>query len=187
MPNLKTSSLVLNPRIYTGSVTPPALLEDQGRFRNNGTYTNITQTRLPSGLWALTLNGTTSKVTFAVSTCKVQTFTGWINSTTASRSIVDFDSGTHSIELDATPNVTATGWASPTIYVNGVLSATGALNVWKMITVTTATPFTMSALVLGQEVSWYGGVLALPKLYNRVLSATEIYKTFQAERRFFNA
>lgn len=62
---MKTRGSVLEARRYAGSVTPPAALEDVSRFGNDGVFTNITQVRLPSGLWVTEFNGTTSLITVA--------------------------------------------------------------------------------------------------------------------------
>ena len=60
---MKTRGLVLDPRRYRTSVTPPASLEDTSRFGNNGVHYDITWVRLaPSGLWVREFDGITSLV-----------------------------------------------------------------------------------------------------------------------------
>lgn len=59
----KSTGLVLDERLYTGSATPPDSFADRSRWGNNGVHTAITWVRLPSGLWVRSFNGTTSIVT----------------------------------------------------------------------------------------------------------------------------
>ena len=59
----KYKGLVLDPRVYRGETTPPAVVfEDASRFGNNGTITGATWTQLPSGLWYLNFNGSNQDV-----------------------------------------------------------------------------------------------------------------------------
>lgn len=60
---MKTTGLVLKSRDYRTIVEPPAALEDESRFRNDGVFTNVTWVRLPSGLWVMEFNGSSSRVT----------------------------------------------------------------------------------------------------------------------------
>ena len=48
---MSTRGIVLDDRTYRGTVQPPASLEDQSRFKNDGVHTTITWERLPSDLW----------------------------------------------------------------------------------------------------------------------------------------
>lgn len=57
----KESGLVLLEKPYRGGVTPTSLV-DRSRFGNDGAWTNITATRLPSGLWVAGCNGISSEI-----------------------------------------------------------------------------------------------------------------------------
>ena len=164
----------------------PTRLTDKSRFENHGTYTSITDVQLTSGSWVASYDGIASKITVGDLAQNIQTFMCWIYADAISRAIVDFDSGTHSVEIDATPDVTATGWATPTIYVNGSsASATVAISTWYHIAVTTATPFDANAVVLGDEATFWDGYLSLSKILNYALSADQIYTIYQKERGYF--
>jgi len=62
---MKTRGLVLDSKRFRGgAVSPPLSLPDVSRFKNNGTFahgaggaTDPTWTRLPSGLWVVSLDG----------------------------------------------------------------------------------------------------------------------------------
>ncbi len=61
--NGKSTGLVLDVASQVGGPQPGTVtLLDKSRFKNNGTMTNVTWTRLPSGLWVMNFNGATSKV-----------------------------------------------------------------------------------------------------------------------------
>ena len=83
---MKTKGLVLDPEasrdIEPGIVT----LYDRSRFQNNGAMTDVTWVRLPSGLWVMGFNGTTSIVNCGVGASLANltpmTLIEWINPTT---------------------------------------------------------------------------------------------------------
>jgi len=158
---------------------------DASPYNNYGTIANGTWTRLSSGLWVQDFNGTSTKITMSSAINAIQSFVAWVYVDVKAKSIADFDAGTHSIETDATPDLTATGWAAPTFYVNGAASASMATGAWKHIGVTTATAFNGTAVILGDEASFFDGKMALVKIYNRALSATEISTMFNNERHLF--
>jgi len=58
-----STGLVLDEKPSIGM--EPTRLYDQSRYGNHGTYTNITNKQLPSGLWVRTFNGTSSLITIA--------------------------------------------------------------------------------------------------------------------------
>jgi hypothetical protein len=57
---MSVTNLVLNERVYTGIATPASAYEDNSRWHNNGTHSNVTWVRLPSGLFVRDFNGATS-------------------------------------------------------------------------------------------------------------------------------
>jgi hypothetical protein len=61
---MKTKGTVLEPRYYlVGALTPPLVLEDKSRFNNDGAFAGgMTWTQLPSGLWVLACNGSSSYI-----------------------------------------------------------------------------------------------------------------------------
>jgi len=49
-------------KFWGPGVSPPLSLPDVSRWGNNGVFTNVIWVRQPSGLWAMSFNGTTSLV-----------------------------------------------------------------------------------------------------------------------------
>ena len=182
----ESSGLVLCEKPSIGSVAPTKLT-DRSRFGNDGTWTAITAKQLPSGLWVSTYNGTTSKIAIGNIGQNIQTVCAWIYpDDITTRSIVDLDGGTHSIEMDGSGDITATGWTSPTFYTDAVAAAVAiTLSGWNFIAVTTATPFAGSSVTLGDEASFFDGDSGIWKIYNRALSAGEILQRFNQERHLF--
>jgi hypothetical protein len=91
---------------------------------------------------------------------------------------VDFDGGTHSVEV-ATGTLTATGFDTPTIYVDGSVSSTLAISGWHHVVVTTATGFIASALKIGKETTFFDGKIDDFKIFSRALSATEVSNLYR--------
>jgi hypothetical protein len=75
---------VLNMAPYRGTVSPSTVTwHDASRYHNDGTLTDVTWTRLPSGLWVAGLNGTTSFISVADSgglniTARPLTIVAWV-------------------------------------------------------------------------------------------------------------
>jgi len=216
-----TKGIVLSPRRYRTSVQPPAVLEDESRFGNNGAFVNTpTWTQLPSGLWYLTFVLADSDEVNCGNNVSLDSLTytlmGWLNSpdisvaddifykaapprylrmgTAASKFIIVADSALgqtfrySSVYLSNTwyfvtgtydPSVVS----APNIYINGILD--NGVSVGLQTTV--GSVINTGNLVFGHD---NGGNmnfrLALPRVYNYILTPAKIYSIFQAERRFFN-
>ncbi len=75
------------------------------------------------------------------------------------KDVVDFDGGTHYLKV-AAGTLSAEGFASPTIYVDGEAGTTITTGKWHVIEVRTATAFTVSALRLGYAGnSYFQGII----------------------------
>ena len=182
----KSTGLVLWDKPYTGSITPTSLV-DRSRFGNDGVWTSGTALQLPSGLWVVTYDGSATKIAIGDTGQNAQSVCAWIRpSDVTTRSIIDLDGGTHSIEIDGSGDITATGWASPIFYTAAVAAAVAqTVNVWNFIAVTTTTAFAADNVTLGNEASYFIGDAGLWKIYNRVLTPAQIRTIYNSERRFF--
>ena len=164
-------------------------LYDLSRYGNDGSHKGSGEpdaVQLPSGLWVWDFDGSDDIITIGNILSNVQSALLWIEpDDNTTRSIVDFDSGTHSLEMDGSGNLTATGWTAPTIYVNGVVAAAIVQSAWNYIAVTTATAFAASALILGQEASFYDGKIGMIILFNYALSAGQVMNHYEKAKHFF--
>lgn len=71
--------------------------------------------------------------------------------------------------------ISATGFSSPAIYVNGLPSTTLTTDVWQMVTVTTATGVSAGAIKFGLVGStYYSGQMDEVKIWNYALTSTQI-------------
>jgi len=172
---------------------PTTVVEDISRWKNDGSMTNGKPdlVRLASGLWVWSFNGSDAvidvgDVTGGGNTRAIKSALCWIypdDNTT--RSIMDLDGGTHSLELDGSGDLTATGWSTPTRYVNAAVANAVTVSVWSFIAVTTATAFDASDFDIGKEASYFDGYITIVRLYEEQLSASLIMQTFQKERHYF--
>ena len=106
------------------------------------------------------------------------------------RVIVDLDSvtagdilqlsATHSIEYGAA-TLTATGFSSPTIYVDGVAGSTITTNKAEVV-VTTATAFDADDFVIGYAGAYLEGSIEVVGLYSSTLSSAEVANLFSNSR-----
>lgn len=187
---MKVTDYGFTARLYRGDSTPPDALEDISRYSNDGSFKGAGEPdwiQMPSGLWVMSFDGSDDVITVGDCGIDTKTFLAWIypdDNTT--RSIIDLDSGTHSIEIDGSGDLTATGWAGPAIYVNAsTTSAAIPESAWSFIAVTTTTAIDSSSVQIGQEANFYDGYLWNPRLILVSLSADQVYSIFQSERGLF--
>ncbi len=103
----------------------------------------------------------------------IQTVAFWVYPNTTSGEFVDLN-GTAYINATA-GTISATGFASPTIYVNGAAGNTITAGSWQHIAVTTGTGINASAVNIGKRgTSYFNGTIDDVYILNRALSATEI-------------
>lgn len=112
----------------------------------------------------------------------IKTFSAWVYPTANTKSIVDFDGGTISAEITNANLITATGWTTPTTYVNGVAGKLITLNSWNFITITSATNVNANALILGKEVSYYTGSISDVAIYSSALTQDQVSQLYKAGR-----
>lgn len=86
----RNSGIVLNAKGYKQTSTPTSSLVDRSRYKNNGTFSNVSWVQLPSGVFVMQFNGTTSYVEIADSPSMRMTQGGtilaWIKANSAGES-----------------------------------------------------------------------------------------------------
>lgn len=158
-------------KYYLGSIT-----DSYNSVETNNNSTLLVKT---SKGYALSLNGSNTWVSYA-GTRNVKSVVIWLKANALSKDIIDFNGGTNSIEVGAS-NITATGFVSPIIYLDNIVTPTLTTNVWKCLIVTTNTSFSSTALKIGRETSYFNGNIACVKLYDTVLTQKQI----EAEQKEF--
>ncbi len=122
--------------------------------------------------------GSTAYTSIGTSVPNVQSVSFWVKPKTNAETLVDFDGGTHYISASA-GTITATGFSSSTIYVNGKSGNTLTANAWQHIEVTTATAFTASAITIGkQSTNYLNGFIDEFTLYDYARSSSQVKLDF---------
>lgn len=93
----------------------------------------------------------------------------WINPKSTTESLIDLDGGTHTVSI-ASGTITATGFDTPIIYVNGAVGSTVYADVPSFVVITTQTGFSVSDLDIGRISSSYydGYFIGSVRIYNVV-------------------
>lgn len=118
------------------------------------------------------LNGTSQSITYERPFVGVKTVKITVEATTTTEDIMDLDGGTHTVEVGA-GTITATGFSTPTIYVDGAATAT-LTTAKSTIIITTATAFDATALNIGKETTWLDGKVYRVELYSEAWTAEEV-------------
>jgi len=184
---MTVKDLVFEERRYTGSITPTRTY-DKSRHNNHGTWNTVTAFQIDSGLWVASLTGAaTSYIDVGNIGESIQSACLWLfPDNIISQSFMDLDGGTHSLETDGSGDVTATGWATPTFYVNAIAATRLVVSTWNFVVVTTATAFTASDFDIGREAAaYFDGYVALCKLFGHALTVEEIVDILEEEKPLF--
>jgi len=169
------------------------VIHDSSKNKNNGTLfvgTGGTQTATstcasstPAGPWyngrvgkrnaSLNFDGTDDYVNQPTSVSGVQSVSFWAYPISNSQSFLQLATGVSVSSSGGT--VSATGFTSPTIYVNGIANAKVKANAWNHLSVTTGTAITSNAIKLGLVGStYYSGQLDDVQIFNYALTAQQV-------------
>ena len=123
---------------------------------------------------ALSFDGSNDYVDRGTGPTVVNTVEFWVNPTTTTEYPLDLN-GTAYVWLNA-GTVTAQGFTSATIYVNGVVSSTVSAGVWNHVAVTTATSLNATDLDIGriEGVGNHEGKIDEVRIYNYARTASQI-------------
>ncbi|MDE1975233.1 MAG: LamG domain-containing protein, partial [Patescibacteria group bacterium] len=172
--------------VWTSSTTATTL--DKSGNNNTGTLNGMNQaTSVVIGKigQALKFDGSTSYVGVS-NTIATRSVSFWVKPTTSSASMINLTSGAYVTASAGT--ITATGFTSPTIYVNGSAGSTLTANVWNHIVVTDTANTSANAITIGKaNGSYTGGVIDDVRIYNRALSATEVKQLYDMGAGKFKA
>jgi hypothetical protein len=127
----------------------------------------------------LSFDGVNDQVTIGATGQTVRTVLFYANPGTTTQSFMQLQStGAVRIEISG-GTLSATGFTSPTLYVNGAASSTVAASSWQMISVTSATGVSASNVLLGrQNSSFYNGSMSGVKMFTTALSAGQIAELY---------
>ncbi len=163
-----------------------AYLKDVTTKLNHGTPTGTTTATGLIGN-SRSFNGTSDHISVGalVDGTAINSVDFWVYPTSTTTRFIDLDGGTHYIWVNA-GTVTATGFTSPTIYVDGAVSSTLVANKWQHVAVTTATSFSASNVTLGkQSTNYFSGKLDEVRISSIVRTAEEMAETNRAGRDIY--
>ena len=115
---------------------------------------------------SMIFNGTNSYIDIGNTGQTVKSISFWIKPATTTEDIIDLDGGTHTIEVSG-GTLTATGFSSPTIFVDGVEATALSAGVWQHVVISTAAGFSASNMDIGRvSASYFDGQLVDVRLYS---------------------
>jgi len=151
----------------------------------NGTLSGTSLTK-NTDQWGYNLPGTDEFIDVGDTSQNIKTVSFWIKPNSDTEEIMDLDAGTHTIEA-ASGTLTATGFSSPTIYVNGEVSSALVPYAWQLVTVTTATAIDTDNLDIGRiSTTYLTGDIARVKMSTSELTALQIKDLYQREFKKIN-
>jgi len=163
----------------TGTTTG-TYLYDETANNNDATTTGTT---VVDGIFgkARKFNGTSDYVTMLALTggTAVTSVDFWVYPQTTTEYFVDLNGSAYVWSNAGT--VTATGFTSPTIYVNGAVSSAIVAGQWQHVAITTGTGINASAPNIGKTPTnnYLEGNIDEIKISTRILSADEIAETYR--------
>lgn len=143
----------------------------------NGTITGATYKSGKYGK-ALNFNGGTDAVGSISSIAGIKTVSFWVYPSSTTANLIDLQTTPSTINVSASSGtISATGFTSPTYYINGVqtTSPTLTVNTWNHIEITTGTAITGSAVRFGRiSTTSLIGKLDAIRFYNYARSAAQV-------------
>jgi len=107
----------------------------------------------------------------------IKTVSFWTNNASTSDEYINLTSGAYITSSSGT--VSATGFTSPSIYVNGVLNGTLTASVWNHVVATSTTAINANQFEIGRGNSAYNNdKIDDTRVYNRDLSSAEISQLY---------
>ncbi|MBI2595347.1 DUF2341 domain-containing protein [Candidatus Daviesbacteria bacterium] len=152
---------------------------------NGTTLTNNGVTTYASGKFgnAGSFNGTTQYLNTATAINSIQTVSFWVNTPDTTNYFVNLINSSAYI-TSSSGTFTATGFTTPSIYVNGVLNGTLTASSWNLVTITTGTGINANAFAAGLTNDGSNHFLTNTskmdevRLYNRALSPAEVSQLY---------
>jgi hypothetical protein len=149
-----------------------------------GTSSTLTAGKLGQ---ALNLEGTDGYVPIGNAGTNIRTIAFWMKASTSTVSKEILRLNTARIDTNSSSQVTATGFTSPTIYVDGSPASAVVNTDWHHVVVTDTADVSAAALEIGRANSQYfGGKLDDVRIYNRALSASEVATLFKLGTTIIN-
>ncbi len=124
---------------------------------------------------SISFSGGTDEVSVS-SSITTNTIEFWTNPSTTTQNLIDLRTAATAANISVSSGtISATGFTSPIIYVNGVVSSTLAAGTWQHVSITTSSSITANAIKFGRIGSTsLTGSLDSIKIYNYVRTPAQI-------------
>lgn len=157
-------------------LSPNSIANDTSGNGKNGTLTNGPAKVIGKIGQAISFDGTDDYISVGNVGSGLQSVSFWIKADNTTKKILDLN-GSAYVEVSS-GTITATGWTSPTIYVDGVVSSTIDTN-WHHVVITTGTGINASAVDIGRvSTGYFPGTLDDVRFYSRAISASEASRLY---------
>jgi hypothetical protein len=157
---------------------------DRSGLGNSAYIVGMSTTTAPTGGkigQGFAFDGVNDFVDVPVSLGTVRTISFWVSSDTLTQKLINL-SGTANIEVSG-GTISTTGITSPTIYIDGVVSSALPNSKWHQVIITSSAGVSASAFEIGRiTASYFAGTMDDVRTWDRVLTASEIAKLYQASR-----
>jgi len=171
----------------TGTITIGAVgITGPGTCTTSGAWKNGASGKINA---SLSLDGSDDLVSVGSTIANINSLALWFKATNATTNIIQLGSSIYigSTAVGSSGAIVATGFSSPSIYINGVGTTIFSPNVWQHLTLTTDTTITADTIKLGQTPSGYfSGQIDDVRLFSYPLSATQIKTTINNGSLFFS-
>ncbi|PLX21395.1 hypothetical protein C0584_02680 [Candidatus Parcubacteria bacterium] len=139
---------------------------------NDGTVTGAVST-IGGVNNSLKFNGTNAYVDVGDINQNLKTISFWFKSNSTTENIIDLDNSGHTISISS-GTLSATGFVSPSIYVNGIESTSVSTD-WQYITITTDTAIDVNNLDIGRiNTSYFDGKIDDVRIYGYARTPAQI-------------
>ncbi|MEI6532231.1 MAG: DUF2341 domain-containing protein [Candidatus Roizmanbacteria bacterium] len=148
---------------------------------NSATLTNNGTITFSGGKFgkAPVMNGSSKYFNITSTISNVQSVAFWVYPTNTTNYYINLNGTTYI--TSTTGNLSATGFTSPTIYINGESNTTLTTNTWSHVVVTSTAPISGSTFEIGRANSLYLSNLSQideVRLYNRALAPSEVDRIY---------
>ena len=170
---------------FNGKDLINGFVKDRSENNKNGNVINIsTTTFYTAGKigQAFNFDGVDDYVDFGNVTTNLKTVSFWIKAGNINKKLITLNATTHSIEI-INGTITPNGFASPSIYINGVSGSVISADKWYHVVITTDTGVLSNLFYIGRVIpNYFLGSIDDVRVYNRVLSPTEIKQLYYQGR-----
>lgn len=164
--------------LKSGWMQSATVVSDKTPYANHGTANG---SPVVGSNYTTFVNTTSDYIDIGDTNQSIKSISFWLNPDTTTEDIIDLDGGTHKISV-STGTLSATGFDTPIIYVDGAVSSILATGSFQNVAITTATGFNASNFDIGKiAASYFDGDIKDVMIWNRVLTPAEVTQLYNTK------